>query len=69
MFNKSPSKILENSPFKFTKDYLDILGGQDSPTFYYFKILLFKAFDIFKKYSDEFWNLIELLKDTNLICF
>ena len=27
VFNKSPSKILENSPFKFTKDYLDILGG------------------------------------------
>ena len=60
---------LEYNPFKFTKDYLEILGGFNSPTFYYFRMLLLRAFEIFKKYSDDFWNLISIMKDSELPCF
>lgn len=60
---------LEYTPFKFTTEYLELLGGFDSPMFYYFKIQLIKAFEIFNKHSDEFWNLINLMQTSNLPCF
>ena len=69
-FNVSPGGIsFETAPFKFTKDYLDIIGGIESPMFYFFKILLFKAFDVFKKFSEEFWNLLEIMKHSEILCF
>ena len=69
-FNVSPGGIsFETAPFKFTKDYIDIIGGFESPMFYFFKILLFKAFDIFKKFSEEFWTLLEIMKHSEISCF
>ena len=66
----SPGNIgFESAPFKFTEEYLQILGGQRSTTFFYFKILLFKAFDIFKKYSEDLWGLFELMKTSQIPCF
>ena len=68
--NAVPGNItFETAPFKFTKEYLDILGGFDSTMFYYFKILLYKAFDIFKKFSEEFWSLIEIMQGASVPCF
>jgi hypothetical protein len=68
--NVSPGGIsFETAPFKFTKDYIDIIGGLESPMFYFFKILLFKAFDVFKKFSEEFWNLLEIMKTSEISCF
>ncbi len=62
-FSISPGGIaFETAPFKFTQDYLEILGGTESPMFYYFKILLYKAFDVFKKYSEEVWAFLEIMK-------
>ena len=49
-FTTSPGGInFERAPFKLTKEYVDILGGKGSDLFCYFKVLLFKAFLIFKK--------------------
>lgn len=68
--NAVPGNVtFETAPFKFTKEYLDILGGFDSTMFYYFKILLYKAFDIFKKFSEEFWSLIEIMQGASIPCF
>ena len=33
----------ESAPFKFTNEYLEIMGGIDSSMFEYFKTLLLKA--------------------------
>ncbi len=36
----SPGGVnFEGAPFKFTKEYLDVMGGQDSEYFSYFKTL------------------------------
>lgn len=59
----------ENAPFKFTEEYLDILGGTNGLTFFYFKKLLFEAFNIFKKFSEELWCLFELMKSSEIPCF
>jgi len=68
--NATPGNLsFETAPFKFTKEYLDILGGFESTMFYYFKILLYKAFDVFKKYSEEFWSLIEIMQNASIPCF
>lgn len=69
-FNSSPGNInFETAPFKFTADYLEIIGGFDSPMFHYFKILLYKAFDVFKKHAEEFWGLVEIMISAELECF
>lgn len=59
----------ENAPFKFTQDYLDIIGGLNSDMFYYFRILLINAFNILKRYFDEIVASMKLLKNSDLINF
>ena len=66
----TPGNIgFETAPFKFTQEYLDIVGGFDSPMFYYFKILLFKSFVVLKKFSEEIWGMMEIMRHAELPCF
>ena len=59
----------ETAPFKFTIDYLDIIGGPESDTFLYFRILLINAFNVLKRYYVEIEASIMLLKNSDLINF
>jgi phosphatidylinositol 4-kinase len=59
----------ENAPFKFTNDYLEIIGGQDSDLFYYFRVLLINSFNVLKRYYDEIVASIQLIKNSDLINF
>lgn len=59
----------ENAPFKFTNDYLEIIGGPDSDLFLYFRGLLINAFNVLKLYFDEITASIELMKNSDLINF
>ena len=66
----SPGGInFETAPFKFTKEYLDIIGGFDSDMFYYFRVLLINAFNILKRYYDEIAASIALMKHSDLANF
>ena len=66
----TPGSIgFETAPFKFTQEYVDIVGGFESPMFYYFKILLFKAFEVLKKFSEEIWGLMDIMQYAELPCF
>lgn len=51
----------ESAPFKFTQEYLDIIGGQDSDMFEYFKSLLIRGFIEVRKHIDELIALINIM--------
>lgn len=51
----------ESAPFKFTQEYLEIIGGQDSDMFEYFKSLLIRGFIEVRKHLDELIDLIKIM--------
>lgn len=55
----SPGNInFEKAPFKFSQEYLDIMGGENSPMFEYFKSLLIRGLFEVRKHLDELIVLI-----------
>ena len=55
MLSNSPGNIgFEAAPFKLTSDYVQILGGVDSPAFGEFKRLFHEGFEAARKHSDRF---------------
>ena len=68
----SPGNLnFENSPFKLTNEYIEILDGKNSAMFQYFKSLLFKGFIEIKKNYNCFSQIIEIMAkgEPNLPCF
>ncbi len=59
----------ETAPFKFTKDYIDIIGGVECPMFFYFKSLLYKSLDALRKHVERIWTILEIMKEADLPCF
>lgn len=58
----SPGNIsFEKAPFKFTQEYLDIMGGEHSPMFEYFKSLLIRGLFEVRKHLDELIVLIQIM--------
>lgn len=53
----------EKAPFKFTQEYLDIMGGEQSPMFEYFKSLLIRGLFEIRKHMDELIILISIMQD------
>eukprot|EP01031_Cornospumella_fuschlensis_P024377 gene24377-29471_t len=50
----------ETAPFKFTPDYLEVMGGFQSVHYSMFEDLFLKGFDALRKHVDEICALIEL---------
>ena len=68
----SPGNLnFENSPFKLTNEYIEILDGKNSAMFQYFKSLLFKGFIEIKKNYNCFSQIIQIMYkgEPNLPCF
>ena len=60
----------EKAPFKFTKEYLEIMGGEDSLYYQMFKDLMIKGMIACKKYADNFINIAEIMsKGSKMPCF
>lgn len=59
----------ETAPFKFTQEYLDIMGGTEDYMYYYFRTLLFKAFEVLKKYTEEVCTIVEIMRMAEVPCF
>jgi len=57
----------ESAPFKFTQEYLDIMGGTESPMFEYFESLMIRGFIEVRKHMDEFINLIKIMAEQQTI--
>ena len=67
----SPGGInFESAPFKLTSEYIELMGGIDSPIFNYFKTLLFLGFIELRKHIDSLMFILEImLMDSDLPCF
>ncbi|EJD52969.1 kinase-like protein [Auricularia subglabra TFB-10046 SS5] len=71
MLGNSPGNVgVEAAPFKFTAEYLEVLGGIDSPHFAEFKRLFHEGFEIARRSCDRIVSIVELMqKDSAMPCF
>lgn len=61
---------VEGAPFKFTQEYVDLLGGLDSEYFNMFKDLFKSAFRALRKQAESIIILVEMMgRDSALPCF
>ncbi|XP_055872445.1 phosphatidylinositol 4-kinase beta-like isoform X2 [Biomphalaria glabrata] len=72
ILSNSPGKNLgfENSPFKLTHEFVEVMGGLGSDMFEYFKILLLQGFVASRKHMDKILPLVEIMQTgSQLPCF
>ncbi|CAD2108286.1 phosphatidylinositol 4-kinase, putative [Plasmodium vinckei petteri] len=62
MLTNSPGNVnFETSPFKLTQEYLDIMDGENSDNYEYFRRLIVSGFLEARKHSEEIILLVELM--------
>ncbi|CRH00571.1 phosphatidylinositol 4-kinase, putative [Plasmodium relictum] len=62
MLTNSPGNVnFETSPFKLTQEYLDIMDGEKSDNYEYFRRLIVSGFLEARKHSDEIILFVELM--------
>lgn len=60
----------ENSPFKLTAEFVEVMGGIDGDLYKYFKFLMLKGFMAARKHMDKFVQLVEIISTgSQLPCF
>ena len=71
IFSTSPGGWnFESSPFKLTAEYLQLLDGEDSELYHYFKRLFYQGFNEVKKHTDEICTIVDIMsRDSDLPCF
>ncbi|CAL1535815.1 unnamed protein product [Lymnaea stagnalis] len=72
ILSNSPGKNLgfENSPFKLTHEFVEVMGGLGSDMFEYFKILMLQGFVASRKHMDKILPLVEIMQTgSQLPCF
>lgn len=72
MLSNSPGGNMgfEAAPFKMPLEYVEIMGGLDSPGYAYFRKLFKEGFEAARKHSDSLIAIVELMqKDSKLDCF
>lgn len=71
MLSTSPKNLgFESSPFKLTQEFIDVMGGQGSDMFEYFKILMLQGLVAARKHCDKIISLVEIMRSgSQLPCF
>ncbi|CAK5277685.1 unnamed protein product [Mycena citricolor] len=71
MLSQSPGNLgFEAAPFKLPLEYVEVLGGTQSPMYLEFKRLFREGFEAARKHCDRLTTLVELMqKDSTLPCF
>ena len=71
MLGISPGNLnFESAPFKFTKEYMDIMEGNESDLFLLYKKLMVQGMIECKKYVDNFVTMAEILSNgSKMPCF
>ncbi|UYV80199.1 PI4KB [Cordylochernes scorpioides] len=65
----SPKNLgFENSPFKFTNEFVEVMGGLESDMFQYFKILILQGLVAARKHHEQLLTLVEA-SSAQLPCF
>jgi len=67
----SPKNLgFENSPFKLTPEFVEVMGGPGGDMFEYFKILILQGLVAARKHQDRFTSLIDIMRaGSQLPCF
>lgn len=71
ILSNSPGSVgFEAAPFKLTMEYVDVLGGLQSPCFKLFSDLCKEAFIALRRNCEGLINLVDMMqKDSSLPCF
>lgn len=71
ILNASPKNLgFENSPFKLTSEFVDVMGGLGSDMFEYFKILMLKGLVAGRKHVERVISIVEIMASSGqLPCF
>jgi len=72
ILSHSPGKNIgfENSPFKLTQEYVDVMGGESGDMFAYFKILMLQGLIAARKHMDKIVQLVDIMQHgSQLPCF
>jgi len=67
----SPKNLgFESSPFKLTPEFVEVMGGQGSDMFEYFKILILQGLIAARKHQDKLTSLVDIMRaGSQLTCF
>jgi len=71
MISNSPGSLnFESAPFKLTEEFVQVMDGNGSNVFHYFKALCIRGFMEVRKYADKIILLVEMmLLGAKLPCF
>ncbi|KAI1433113.1 kinase-like domain-containing protein [Xylaria sp. CBS 124048] len=71
MLSNSPGSVgFEAAPFKLTQEYVDVLGGVNSPDFEGFKALCKQAFQALRRSADNIIDLVSMMgRDSKMPCY
>ncbi|RWS27853.1 uncharacterized protein B4U80_00959 [Leptotrombidium deliense] len=71
ILSTSPKNLgFENSPFKLTLEFVEVMGGIGSDMFEYFKILILQGLIAARKHHERLLTLVEILQtNSQLPCF
>eukprot|EP00184_Porphyridium_aerugineum_P006312 CAMPEP_0184706356 /NCGR_PEP_ID=MMETSP0313-20130426/36715_1 /TAXON_ID=2792 /ORGANISM="Porphyridium aerugineum, Strain SAG 1380-2" /LENGTH=942 /DNA_ID=CAMNT_0027167909 /DNA_START=346 /DNA_END=3174 /DNA_ORIENTATION=- len=68
MLSNSPGAIkFETAPFKLTDELMEVMGGEKSEAYLYFKELVVLGFLASKKHSEKIITLVEILLESNSV--
>uniref|UniRef100_A0A7S0ZJ17 1-phosphatidylinositol 4-kinase n=1 Tax=Timspurckia oligopyrenoides TaxID=708627 RepID=A0A7S0ZJ17_9RHOD len=68
MLTNSPGAIkFESAPFKLTDELMDVMGGEKSDAYKYFKELIVFGFLAARKHSEKIFALVEILLESNSV--
>ena len=71
MLSTSPKNLgFENSPFKLTEEFIEVMGGQGSDMFEYYKILMLQGMVAARKHQEKIVSIVEIMRSgSQLPCF
>lgn len=70
IFDIAPGGVkFELSPFKLTKEMVEIMGGRDSQDYKLFMDLCIRGFLVCRPYADQIVQMVEMMLDSGLPCF
>ncbi|PZC75976.1 phosphatidylinositol 4-kinase beta isoform X1 [Helicoverpa armigera] len=63
IFSISPKNLgFESSPFKLTQEFVEVMDGENSDMFQYFKILILRGLIAARKHCDQIIHVVELMR-------
>lgn len=70
ILSTSPKNMgFETSPFKLTPEFVEVMGGDGSDMFEYFKILILQGLIAARKHQDMIIPIVEIMRSGNYLIY